>query len=465
MYFLSKNKNIKLQKSIFVFCLVLICKYANAAVTTPTTVQKVDESNINSPSINETFNSFFIVFKKTDDYSADFLIQDDNETALNYYIDYYLTSKPYDAYQEDELLQRTNSIKIQTNLNSIIKQKNSLLSDDHLKTTDDDDNNNNNNNEDYIGEEGIEISTIPSTLNENNHQFKIGDLEPAHYYIITFTVRPKRMYLIENGKRIQLLNNSQSSSPPKHHKIPFTKQKAQRNFTFEFRTLFNEEKAAFAECTGNTTVNTDDIPKIYSNCYVPNSNCTKCRSTCYQKTLPYVPTSVTTTVKDTSSKIVFCEACPCDTTRSTGECVAIQKESSQQVYQDLKCTQCQEPYTGIRCNDCKNEGIDYYKNDRGECIECDCNNNSEMENNKNSTKRKCEAKTGFCIGCLFNTTGRNCDECKDGFSGDAIKRQCIANKIIKNSTLEGITFENLFKYIKNNFINIKFFRFITKNDD
>lgn len=152
------------------------------------------------------------------------------------------------------------------------------------------------------------------------------------------------------------------------------------------------------------------------------------------------------------SKIILCEACPCDTSRSTGACEVVppasasssSSSSSDSVvlasYPQIKCKQCIEPYVGDRCNDCQNEGIDYYKNERGECVKCFCNNNAALDaiNPSSSSssssslsvrRRKCNSITGVCIDCMFNTTGRNCDKCAPGFVGDAIKRTCVRQSV------------------------------------
>ncbi len=34
----------------------------------------------------------------------------------------------------------------------------------------------------------------------------------------------------------------------------------------------------------------------------------------------------------------------------------------------------------------------------------------------------------MCNDCMFNTTGKHCNECRIGFKGDAIKRTCMPVK-------------------------------------
>lgn len=104
-------------------------------------------------------------------------------------------------------------------------------------------------------------------------------------------------------------------------------------------------------------------------------------------------------------KPILCEACPCDTSRSTGECYVTQS-SDQGSSSDTsssggftpKCKQCIDPYVGGMCNECLNDGIDYYKNEKGECVKCFCNNNAALDVNPRSTKRrKCRAITGKSV--------------------------------------------------------------------
>ena len=50
----------------------------------------------------------------------------------------------------------------------------------------------------------------------------------------------------------------------------------------------------------------------------------------------------------------------------------------------------------------------------GTCEACNCNGNSDQ----------CNTRTGDCIFCENNTTGRNCERCKDGFYGNATLKTC-----------------------------------------
>lgn len=55
----------------------------------------------------------------------------------------------------------------------------------------------------------------------------------------------------------------------------------------------------------------------------------------------------------------------------------------------------------------------------GTCDKCDCSNNVDMRAPGN-----CDAKTGKCLQCLYDTAGERCQYCKDGHFGDALKPDC-----------------------------------------
>lgn len=55
----------------------------------------------------------------------------------------------------------------------------------------------------------------------------------------------------------------------------------------------------------------------------------------------------------------------------------------------------------------------------GICKECDCNGNVDYNRLGN-----CDAKTGKCLQCLFNTGGDSCEYCRDGYHGDATRQDC-----------------------------------------
>ncbi|KAI8499214.1 Laminin subunit alpha-2, partial [Branchiostoma belcheri] len=72
---------------------------------------------------------------------------------------------------------------------------------------------------------------------------------------------------------------------------------------------------------------------------------------------------------------------------------------------------CPPGYTGLSCHECA-EGYRRVVNGPylGRCIPCDCNNHSA----------ECDQITGICENCDDNTTGQNCENCADGFFGNAV---------------------------------------------
>ncbi|XP_035665261.1 laminin subunit alpha-2-like [Branchiostoma floridae] len=72
---------------------------------------------------------------------------------------------------------------------------------------------------------------------------------------------------------------------------------------------------------------------------------------------------------------------------------------------------CPPGYTGLSCHECA-EGYRRVMNGPylGRCIPCDCNNHSA----------ECDQITGICENCDDNTTGQNCENCADGFFGNAV---------------------------------------------
>ncbi|GAB1601049.1 laminin subunit alpha-like [Argonauta hians] len=88
---------------------------------------------------------------------------------------------------------------------------------------------------------------------------------------------------------------------------------------------------------------------------------------------------------------------------------------------------CKEGYSGVKCDKCEDG---YYGNPLeigGSCRRCQCNGNIDERN-----PYSCDPKTGECLNCTNNTTGKNCHECKEGWYGDPIMAkncsECSCNK-------------------------------------
>ncbi|XP_030828530.1 laminin subunit beta-1 [Strongylocentrotus purpuratus] len=112
-----------------------------------------------------------------------------------------------------------------------------------------------------------------------------------------------------------------------------------------------------------------------------------------------------------------CQACLCPGGAGSGNQFA---ESCQldQATQTVQCD-CFSGYTGIRCDQCDNNYFGNPTEARGVCNLCSCNGNT-----LSSTPGNCDARSGKCLQCLYNTDGFNCEQCAPGFYGDAIQRTC-----------------------------------------
>ncbi|XP_040262981.1 laminin subunit beta-2-like [Bufo bufo] len=80
---------------------------------------------------------------------------------------------------------------------------------------------------------------------------------------------------------------------------------------------------------------------------------------------------------------------------------------------------CAPGYTGSRCDSCSPGYFGNPDRDGGECRPCQCNNNIDP-----SDPESCDSRTGMCLKCLYNTDGQHCGECKAGYFGSAILRNC-----------------------------------------
>uniref|UniRef100_A0A8C7QQE5 Laminin, beta 2 (laminin S) n=1 Tax=Oncorhynchus mykiss TaxID=8022 RepID=A0A8C7QQE5_ONCMY len=112
-----------------------------------------------------------------------------------------------------------------------------------------------------------------------------------------------------------------------------------------------------------------------------------------------------------------CWACPCPDGPNSG------RHFAASCYQDNRNRQvvcnCNQGYTGSRCEEC---APGYYGNPSqpgGRCQPCRCSNNIDM-----SDLDACDRRTGECKKCLYNTEGPDCGVCKSGYYGDASRRNC-----------------------------------------
>ncbi|KAM3914862.1 laminin subunit beta-2 isoform 3-T3 [Leptodactylus fuscus] len=112
-----------------------------------------------------------------------------------------------------------------------------------------------------------------------------------------------------------------------------------------------------------------------------------------------------------------CRPCPCPEGPNSGRHFAVschQDPRSRQVI----CN-CNQGYTGSRCEEC---APGFYGNPfqvGGRCLPCQCNNNIDM-----TDVGSCDRRSGQCLKCKYNTEGRFCEQCRVGYYGDASRRNC-----------------------------------------
>ncbi|XP_076033711.1 laminin subunit beta-1 isoform X3 [Oratosquilla oratoria] len=127
---------------------------------------------------------------------------------------------------------------------------------------------------------------------------------------------------------------------------------------------------------------------------------------------------------------IACRPCPCPGTADSGHSFA-DRCSLDPRTNDVVC-ECKTGYAGARCDACADN---YYGNPEvpgGQCQSCQCNNNIDI-----SRPGNCDARTGECLQCLFNTYGNNCERCRPSYYGDALNqqcRQCVCNLLGTETT-------------------------------
>lgn len=127
-----------------------------------------------------------------------------------------------------------------------------------------------------------------------------------------------------------------------------------------------------------------------------------------------------------------CKPCPCPGGPTSGfqhaDTCYLQRSNNTQ---DVVCN-CRAGYTGERCAEC---AMNYWGNPTevgGSCEQCDCSGNIDM-----TVEGSCDSTTGECLKCLHNTEGPMCENCADGYYGDAKIRscqRCVCNNLGSNLT-------------------------------
>ena len=80
---------------------------------------------------------------------------------------------------------------------------------------------------------------------------------------------------------------------------------------------------------------------------------------------------------------------------------------------------CEIGYTGSRCDVCGDNYFGHPNKPGGSCSPCNCSDNIDPRRGGN-----CDAESGKCLQCLYDTDGDHCEHCRDGFYGDALNHDC-----------------------------------------
>jgi laminin beta 1 len=117
---------------------------------------------------------------------------------------------------------------------------------------------------------------------------------------------------------------------------------------------------------------------------------------------------------------IGCRPCRCPDTVASGhsfatECALISSNN------DVVCY-CQPGYAGTKCDICDNNYFGNPEKPGGECNSCNCTGNVDLNRPGN-----CDAKTGKCLQCLYDTAGDSCEFCRDGYYGTAEIQDCRGN--------------------------------------
>ncbi|XP_064605903.1 laminin subunit alpha-2-like [Liolophura sinensis] len=88
---------------------------------------------------------------------------------------------------------------------------------------------------------------------------------------------------------------------------------------------------------------------------------------------------------------------------------------------DYVCVGCHTGHVGLHCELCDDGFFGNPLVPGNYCKPCQCNNNIDLQAVGN-----CDTLTGECLKCLGNTEGFNCGQCKPGFFGTAVNRDCRA---------------------------------------
>ena len=138
-----------------------------------------------------------------------------------------------------------------------------------------------------------------------------------------------------------------------------------------------------------------------------------------------------------------CKACPCPNGGACHVTRGIPEGATDGI--EVMCTGCAPGSGGSRCHKCLDN---YFGDPLGRhgsakpCVECRCNGNINK-----LVAGNCDAVTGRCEKCLFNTYGDHCEKCREGFYGDPAaapheqahgQKGCVACQCYKKGSADDV---------------------------
>ncbi|KAJ8257557.1 hypothetical protein GJAV_G00186910 [Gymnothorax javanicus] len=124
-----------------------------------------------------------------------------------------------------------------------------------------------------------------------------------------------------------------------------------------------------------------------------------------------------------------CRPCPCPghpgSGHSNGDTCHADHNTDQ-----IVC-HCRQGYAGPRCDRCAPGYFGNPERPDGSCQSCECNGNIDPQD-----PESCDPRTGRCLKCLYNTDGPSCSECKVGYFGNSLARDCRRCTCVMAGTLQ-----------------------------
>ncbi|XP_058015635.1 laminin subunit gamma-3 isoform X2 [Ahaetulla prasina] len=123
-----------------------------------------------------------------------------------------------------------------------------------------------------------------------------------------------------------------------------------------------------------------------------------------------------------------CRSCPCP---GQGPCATMLDS------EEVVCTHCPSAQRGRLCELCDDGFFGDPLGRNGSlrpCSSCDCHGNTDP-----NAVGNCDALTGRCLRCLYNTAGEHCERCQEGFYGNPLAANPATKCAPCNCNLDGST--------------------------